>query len=343
MDKLLCDFMLYMCRERSWKEIIQNFPEKIIYTATNQKIIIKKQLLPSQCRPKMLEIETNTLCNNCCRFCPVATHPKSKNQVMDLGLFTEIMEKAVRCGTVIGVTLHFYGEPTLDIFFEDRIKLIAQTDMKLYLHTNATYLDRKKVEILMRHRETLQVIIVNFPSADKIEYNYITGSNNYKKAYQNLLFICKMGLPIVIDVHGTVAQTKKNQCLIREEFQKYPNVYINVDQTTDRCGYIQNEFQLNLFNTNLYGCLKSIQNVVISVNGDLFLCCNDYNKQYCYGNINEGELVDLMSNLRITELRKKILGLVSVGKDLICRQCWDMSKVKFNRQKVIQYLQQDID
>ena len=83
------------------------------------------------------QIEVTAHCNWGCRFCPVSVDPKAP-ETMPMDLFTEIIEKLSGYVSVRFVTFHFFNEPTLDRFFDDRIRVLREHGMKLSLSTNAS-------------------------------------------------------------------------------------------------------------------------------------------------------------------------------------------------------------
>ena len=97
-----------------------------------------------------IEIETIRHCNARCVFCPQSLDPLPAD-TMSLELFEHICKEIKNIGPLHNdffVTLNHYGEPLLDKFFEERIKLLDKYKLHVVLHTNGTKLDYSKTKFL---------------------------------------------------------------------------------------------------------------------------------------------------------------------------------------------------
>ena len=76
------------------------------------------------------------------------------------------------------------------------------------------------------------------------------------------------------------------------------------------------------------GCITMNEAVNITINGDLALCCNDYNHRHLFGNLKEHTLDSLLSGAAYTNIKKTIWGGgQKAPTTFICRHCvmMDMS------------------
>ena len=65
-----------------------------------------------------------------------------------------------------------------------------------------------------------------------------------------------------------------------------------------------------------------------SVNGDCYLCYNDYHQNYVFGNIADGEIEDVLLTEKAIALRQYVFGKKEPDKDFICRKCITMKRAK---------------
>ena len=91
-------------------------------------------------------------------------------------------------------------------------------------------------------------------------------------------------------------------------------------ETIDRAGILKNEYVPGL----LSGCKNVLQWLTINVNGDCFICCNDYYNQHIYGNLLELQLDDIISSSKYQNLMRCIFGEINSSENFICRKCYEM-------------------
>ena len=272
------------------------------------------------------QIEVTAHCNWGCRFCPVATDPKPK-ATMPLSLFEEIISKLTPYEDIKFVTFHFYNEPTLDLFFEDRIRILARYGMKLSLSTNASGLTPAKIKAL-RDNDVLHHLIVNMPSLDEKEFNDLSGSRTYRMCLKNLeAAISEIG-PITLSTNGIGEAQRRNVAALRARFEPL-GVQVSAPETCDRAGAVTNEYGQNFRKEGrLNGCSWPVNHAHFSVSGDMFICCNDYWQREKFGNIRDGSIHEVMTSPAAIRLRRRVFGIDEAPPDYICRACHDQ-KVDF--------------
>lgn len=335
-DKILS--MMNFCVEaKEYNEIVNKYDLSMVENAIHNNVLIASDELLFKYSLNTLEIETVSYCNNKCEYCPVSFSDSQTCEVMSKEVFNHIISKAVRCKSIREVAFHFYGEPTLDPYIEYRIQTLSKTNIKLDLHTNATFLG-KSIIYLLKNSNVLNKVIVNYPSNDETEYNRITNSNNFSNANKNIFLLCESGLPVILNINGEPEQQLINKEKMLEVFGKYKNVKIIDNITTDRCGLLNNKYAQNIMLNTLKGCEKFIRNAVITVNGDFVLCCNDYRKKYILGNIKDGEIYEIMSNDEYVNIRSKLLGLRLSDDDFICHSCWEARLNKHLHMQFLNYI-----
>lgn len=329
-----CGILVYI---KFGADVTSQYDAAMVGNAIQNNVLIASDELLYMHNLRTLEIETVSYCNNKCEYCPVSFSDQHIEEVMSKELFIDIIDKAIRCKSIREVTFHFYGEPTLDPYFEHRIQTLSNTNIKLDLHTNATFLDKSKISLL-KNSGVLNKVIVNYPSNDETEYNRITNSNNFSNVYKNIILLCESGLPVVLNINGEPEQRSVNKTNIDEWFGTYKSVKIEENITTDRCGLLENKYSQNIRLKTLAGCEKLIRNAVISVNGDFIICCNDFRKKYVLGNIADGEIDEILKGNKYISIRNTLLGLIPSDDDLICHSCWEARINKHRRSQLISYI-----
>lgn len=274
-----------------------------------------------------LEIEICSHCNWRCRYCPVSIDPKPP-KTMSMNLFREIIDKAVEHGSVKYVTFNSYNEPILDKHILERTEYLAKTNIKLRLHTNGSLLTKEVLDFLKKC-DVLKFICFNIPSVEPTEFQKMTGSSAFEKVIQNIDYAIQIGLPVELSVQGSRDELGKNlkpiQLMFRDRLKN-----IEPWGTYDRAGLLKNKYAQNIFITGrLFGGCHSVLNWLnISVNGDCFLCSNDYYQKYVWANIQDGSIEDICNSPKAIKLRRYIYGDLLPDNDFICRKCETMKRAK---------------
>ncbi len=312
---------------RDTEHLIQMFGSETIEESIGGGFLLDPQMIWDTTNIEYLEIETNTHCNWRCGYCPVHFNPKAKS-FMNMDLFSEIIDKALRHPSLKYVTLNFYNEPTLDKYFEDRIKKLSGTRLKLILSTNGSELDTDKIRTLSESG-VLSTIRFNLPSIEQKEFTRLTGSMQYGQIMRNVENAVHWGLNVQMIVNGTSREIRDNLKGIEERFQGASTVRIEQNITHDRAGLVKDRYAMNIrIGGLLYGCSQVTNWLHVGVNGDIFICSMDYYKNEVYGNIRDGEIADILKSEKARLLRKRIYGAENAPEDYICRKCIDMKAIK---------------
>lgn len=315
---------------KCYEDLAEKYGETYINSCIEKKILVNSEEKWLLHDIEVVEIETSTHCNWRCRYCPESIAPK-RAESMRMELFMEIIQKALRAGTVKYVTFNSYNEPTVDNLFLERVKYVQKTNLKIRLHTNGSGLDEEKMNFL-KQMNCLEFICFNLPTLDKERFVSTTGFRDYDRIIKNIDYAVKIQLPVIFSIQGTEEELKENLDAIREKYQLYVREKIEAWGTIDRAGLLENEYSQNIYlSGRLYsGCHAVTSWLFINVRGDLFLCSEDYYQKTIYSNIKNGELYELVNSDSAIELRKKVCGGLDAPEDFICRRCITMLRNKMD-------------
>lgn len=97
-----------------------------------------------------IEIETNSVCNRKCNFCPIATNKTRPMGLMKEELFYKILNELEELDFRGTVFLFRYGEPLLDKRLEKFTEDVSNRLLaKVAINTNGDYLDYKRFRSLL--------------------------------------------------------------------------------------------------------------------------------------------------------------------------------------------------
>ena len=305
-------------------DLIKKFSKNIVKNLQDFGWLKKPKDICKEYYCRSAQIEITSHCNWACKFCPVSIDPKPKS-IMPMDIFSEIIKKASVHKSIRFVTFHFFNEPTLDPYFEERLKILKKYNMKLALFTNSSALVPKKIDAL-KNTGVVYTITINLPSLDKKEFNTLTQSKTYNQCIKNIEYLSKSKLLTKIVVNGKGKNSYKKAKKMKA---KYAPLGIDVfhASTCDRAGILNDTpYGQNIYiGSKLSGCSWPLNHPYFAVNGDIFLCCNDYYQTERFGNINNGSLHEIMTSDAAINIRRKVFGIIDAPKNFICRRCHDQT------------------
>ena len=282
-----------------------------------------------------VDIETVRHCNARCVFCPQSQDPLPAD-TMSLELFEHIckeLRKTNKLYKYFYMVFNHYGEPLLDKFFKERIKLLDKYKIDLQLHTNGTRLDADKIAFLYQYKHVVQKIEVNMPTLDEEEWcaTYGLPPAQFKKTFNNLLNLLKTFSSNRNQLKGGIVLNGK----IRDQLESITTHPINVDwyfmPHNNRSGNLKindkNEYDIYQTkykgNTYMYDCVKKVLKHNFSINhkGKVFLCCQDYYQENIIGDITKDSVEYILNSEEANHLRDQMYGKEMGDNDLICRKC----------------------
>lgn len=246
---------------------------------------------------------------------------------MPINLFEKILWEINELNRNIKiVSFAVYNEPTIDPFFIKRLDLLKKYGLKYWNITNGTNLNNKITNYLLNNFDlTFGFVCIDLPAVSYHEIHKLTGCSihQYNRLKNNIKnygqYIIKNKLNATITVLGWNDRLHEaNFQEVKNEFEKY-GYKIFKGELCDRAGqlkpYIDNKFYLQ--NPKRCNCGGDRINDFLhfGVNGNLYLCCQDFYQKYSYGSILEKPLPEILNS---TERTSAIKGILS---DL-CKYCW---------------------
>ncbi len=314
--------MLENCIEgKTLENLYEEYCANWINDALIQQHLVIADDLWSIHKLNAFEIETSTVCNWQCVYCPNHWHQREA-KYMDMELYCEIIEKIAEFKSAQYVALHFYNEPMADPLFFSRVELLNKYNLPLALSTNAYYMDTTAIQFLMKHN--INRVVVNFPSADPDTFYQLTGCKSFNRVVSNIQELLNSSLPVEVSVHSD-KETKRSICnLFHIKIEDLSNI-----ETVDRAGILKNGYFNNIYlNSNDFvGCILPNQRMYITIDGFCVLCCQDFFQKHRYANIKDGSIQDIFS-YKLAQYRKMLWGGTAAKQHLICSNCKIMSNTK---------------
>ncbi len=204
---------------------------------------------------KAVEIETISVCNRRCVYCPVRYY-KRESKLMNEKLFKKIIDDLSKINFSGRISPHFYGEPLLDKRLPRLMKYVKRKlpECKIIIFTNGDFLNK----------ETFHNLINS--GVDKF---LITQHGEKMSVNMSNLF-------------------KEVNWLQKRKYIHYRVYTMENTDLSNRGGLVD---PTNMIKMKL--CPLPSDIVVVDYNGHVILCCNDYFSQHVFGDTNKENLIDI--------------------------------------------------
>jgi radical SAM protein with 4Fe4S-binding SPASM domain len=292
-----------------------------------KKSFLKKEII-SYGQPNFLIIESTNLCNLSCKMCPRELMKREKG-IMDFKLFKKIIDETPMLEFA---WLHFFGEPLLN---DQLIKMInyAKTKcrkVKLALSTNSQLLNKNNFDQLVT--SGLDFLIINLYEQQQQRTNIKLKSESEIEEFIKNRIINNLKLIIQKVDYCINNQEEEDREKFQQKWGKYYNVipYIKFFHNWAN----QNDEIIKVKNINKYKinqknvCIEPWRGFVICWNGDVVLCCNDYNSKIKLGNLRNQKINEIWNSKEMQLIREKFINC-NYNNDL-CRFC-EIHENNFNK------------
>ncbi|MFC1685670.1 radical SAM/SPASM domain-containing protein [Nanoarchaeota archaeon] len=258
--------------------------------------------------PTLLTIENTNACNAKCIMCP---HNKMKRpvKIMSLRDFKKVVDKVMKSYPKIKrLTITGFGETTADKGLVEKIKYVNKhyPKLKIDFFTNGSLFTKELSEAILKTR----VHRINF-SINAMERNYkkITGLD-YKKVRSNILYFIKRKRELKKEfplVNFSLMILKENVDDI-EDFIKlwtpYGDsvmTYLPLDWASNKkIETVENPIQ----NKKKWACIPLWQSVSVDAEGNVIMCCQDYESRVKFGNVLKQPIKEIMNSPKFEKIRE---------------------------------------
>jgi len=264
---------------------------------------IRKKMLKFEAMPLRVMVENTNICNSNCFFCP---HEKMKRKTgfMDMELFKKIVGQCKEA-KIKHLVLHGFGEPLMDKLFFERVKIAKNRGIPLVTsNTNGMYLDKENIKKMLD--SGLDEIIVSLDAATEKTYKKIRPGLDFNTVEKNIIEL--------------IGQKNKNKAIKPKVILSFVE---NEENINERSEYLKKWAKAVdgvsiSYCHNWSGALTRITNktlkrdpcrllwtdMVISWNGDVPLCCSDYENKTIIGNIKNQTIKEIWEGKKLREVHE---------------------------------------
>ena len=268
---------------------------------------------------RVLEVEINRHCNFRCTFCPVATDPHPRGFISD-ETFQLALERAAEFG-IRGISLNHYSEPTLHPKLIEHVRAAVERGHWIRLCTNASLLDEAKIEAMAAIGSIhLQI---NLPAIDEAGFIAATGAKAgmFLRVIKNIDRILAHKIPGQLVVNRTDRDTRPEVLKLTQRFGG-GSLQVTEWATDSRAGRLTHVGRrVDHGEQHLTGCHFAADQLQVSADGEVFLCCQDYAQRHTFGHLRDASLAEIVDSDAFVRTRRVILGLDPVPPGMICSRC----------------------
>ena len=278
--------------------------------------------------PLILQIQTQSFCNGRCSICPYPIVSKKLDQgTMQWDLYLKIANESASEPLLSAVVYELHNEPLLDKRIFDCVKYFKSINVnkRCGLVTNGELLDKFSLTDIMQ--SNLDYLSISLNAHSKEMYESINNGLDYDNVMKNISYLLsnnytkqKLSLSFIF--------TEKNVHEVYQAVQYWNKrgVRTRVMGLVNRAGTLDNYERLRLktgyhgkpFLTQLWrrlmfrlrgviGCHLPFCHMNILFNGDVIICCHDWNRATVVGNVKTSSLKEIWNSKKMNEIRRLML------------------------------------
>ena len=275
---------------------------------------------------KYLQIETTSVCNQRCFFCPVSKEKRAKSQ-LSIERINKIIT-GLRHYPIETISISGFNEPTLDKQLIEKITAFRQAKLAVHLYTNGSGLTPALTDELLK--AGVSNFTINLSTLDETQYQKTRGTKNIKNIAPHLHYLLaqiqkqhqKVKATVLVlgkrdEQHGTNIQ------MITKKFAEFTVPQIIILPLAEFAGKSTHVLPKRPYHKTLRGCAENRPNqwLHFTATGEAIFCCHDYFAQYKMGHIDESTIAQIYQGEKVAQWRRWITGKEEAPKDFLCRQC----------------------
>jgi radical SAM protein with 4Fe4S-binding SPASM domain len=292
--------------------------------------------------PLTVQIQTQSFCNGRCLMCPYPTTSQKLEQgEMERELFQKIADELAVEPLLATALFELHNEPLLDKRTFDFIKYIKSInpDKRCALVTNGQILDKFSLtEIIESNLDSLNISLNAY---SKEVYERINIGLDYERVMDNITRLLsnqatrhKLGLSFVVieeNAHEVPQATRYWQkqgirTRVISEIANRGGALDRYERLRLKTGYrgtpALSRFWRRLMTAagKVTGCHLPFYQMSILYNGDVIICCHDWNRATVVGNAKTSGLREIWNSPKMNKVRRLMLAKRYEQLDS-CRDC----------------------
>ncbi len=283
--------------------------------------------------PREIIVEPTNFCNLRCPVCPTSFAMKRERGFMSLGLFKNIIDEFKNIKNKPKILMNFAGEPLLNKDIDKFVKYASENGHETFISTNCTVLDKELSEKLIK--AGLSSIHLCIDGITKESHEAYRVGSKFEVVKENIEIFLenkrKLNGKTFVSIQVLLTSFSENEIeKIKEWAEKIGADNINFkslslgshtsEERKNEYKYLlpkKREYRRKISDINKTLCTAVLNTAVIYWNGDLGLCCIDYNNVVKMPNIKEKSFLKIYLSKEIIKKRKAGFR----KKFILCKKC----------------------
>ncbi len=254
--------------------------------------------------PLMVQIELTNYCNGNCKYCPHKIM-KRKQEFMPIEKYKLIIDKCKNEGVKI-ICPFLTGESALHPDFIEALRYTKEQGLTIYLYDNMSLIDKQMADVILDLFSKGDMINCSIDSINPITYKEIKRLD-FDKTIRNTNYLINEYFKQKKEFFLNVQQIRYLETDTSEEinnfmeyFKKWAGEYYNVNsgKAMNWAGAIENKREITGDK-----CIRLERDMPIQVNGNVCLCCLDYEGKQMYGNIFKYSIKEIYNCEELNKVR----------------------------------------
>lgn len=289
-------------------------------------------------KPHTVIIDISNRCNASCPFCSRQLSEVKRNNLMSKEMFYEIMAEVKKIKKVKNICFAAWGEPMLHPNFDEFANFVIDQGYKLSFPTNMSLAD-KHFDTLLK----VDSIMMSIEGHDKESYEKKRLNLNFEKTYANIVKFNelieerkkenkstpKRVINYLVSQNSHIDEFMHLWRPLCDEMRVGPilplilwNKEKNNTELTCQDNIKSELIPCNDFVKDMF-CFQVFNTIVIRANGNLALCCSDYDIDLDFGTY-KNLYKTFKTNKNLNKIRQEFRN----KKLNICKNCFQNYEVK---------------
>jgi len=272
-----------------------------------------------------LSLETCTVCNHRCPFCPVSVDPRER-EVMSQELFESILDQVQAAGGErVVVFLSNYNEPTVDPLFEERVRALFARKLPVSILTNASQFTPDRAARLERMGR-FRYIGINLPTLDPERYRALHGTRDLPRVLANIEAMRAKNLAEETAIVVLGDEDEAHHRDVEAIRARFGPAGWDVKPFRIRSRPASGTFvpeppaKKNLRGCELMGS-RPFEHLHVTATAKAVLCCQDYYERLTIGDLKTQTVAEILGGDTMARLRRWTYGVEEAPPDFLCRRC----------------------
>jgi radical SAM protein with 4Fe4S-binding SPASM domain len=278
--------------------------------------------------PMTLQVQTQSRCNGRCLICPYSIVSKQLEQgTMSCDLYSKIIDEVTSASFPVHMIYELHNEPLIDKRIFDWIGHFKSKNPGnlTRIATNGELLDQFSIEEI--RASNLDYIVISLNAGSKETFEAINLNLNYDRIMDNINSllendVCrqKVGLSFV------VTELNKQEVYPAVQYWRQKGIATRIVKLANRAGSLTNYDSLKTKNDynnpgiisrlrnslmspvrNVLGCSLPFYQMNVLFNGDVILCCHDWERATVLGNVAKSSISEIWNSEKLNKVRRQIL------------------------------------